>query len=57
MSDNTNKEIKINISDETRKIIFTNIEECYKSDIKEAIQGKNVGDILVLLLKLCQKSQ
>lgn len=40
MSDNTNKEIKINISDETRKIIFTNIEECYKSDIKEAIKGK-----------------
>jgi hypothetical protein len=42
MSDNIKKNIetRINVSEETRKIIFTDVEECYKSDIKEAIKGK-----------------
>ena len=42
MSENIQKnvETKIKISEETLKIIFTDVEECYKSDIKEAIRGK-----------------
>jgi hypothetical protein len=35
-----NPETKIKVSEETRKIIFEDVEECYKSDIREAIQGK-----------------
>lgn len=42
MSENIKKnvETRIKVSEETRKIIFADVEECYKSDIKEAIRGK-----------------
>jgi len=42
MTENIKKNLEtlIKVSEETRKIIFADVEECYKSDIKEAIQGK-----------------
>ena len=42
MSENTKKNIetRIKVSEETLRTIFADVEECYKSDIKEAIQGK-----------------
>ena len=41
MTENTkNSETRIKVSDEVRKEIFKQIEECYKSDVEEMIGGK-----------------